>query len=207
MQLDELRGALQRLAAARGAAREACPDLDRLRATADLSLSPNERAAALDHVAQCAACRREFDTLRTLFVSHDQLQRQAWWLRRSVPLAAAAAIVIAIGVTLWQRSEQQTVRGTPSNELQIVAPSSDPGENFDRRLVWRSIAPDASYSVVLLRDGLPLINYAGLSDTTVVIADSVRLDPPARFEWFVEAVRGSTRVRSRVQSFTLPRAR
>lgn len=203
MRLDELRVTLDRLAAARGATRDACPDLDRLRATAELALSPNERAPVLQHVAQCAACRREFDLLRTLVVSHDQMRTRALWLR-SVPLAAAAAIAIAIGVTLWQRSEQQQVRGTSSNEIEIVAPAADPGANFDRRLVWRPVAPDASYSVTLLRDGLPLARFERLSDTMVVVPDSIPLQPPARFEWFVEALRGSTRVRSPVHTFRLP---
>jgi hypothetical protein len=75
---------------------------------------------------------------------------------------------------------------------------------FDRQLIWRSVDSTATYSVTLLRNGLTVLRFDGLSDTTAVVPDSIAVDPAVGYSWFVEARRpGGPVLRSPVQTFTL----
>lgn len=77
------------------AALDACPDPQRIQEAALGLASPAARLAVLDHVSDCAACADAWRLARAL-----ETPRTGWRrLQRTAPLAAAAALVLAVSVT------------------------------------------------------------------------------------------------------------
>ena len=130
---------------------EGCPGDEALAALVAGELAGAERALVADHVVACARCPAVVRTLREL---HGEARRveDAWRRRRTLPFAAAAALVIAAGVAFFtQRPVPDEALRSPGGAA-AVSPGADaliaaaPTE-----LRWPS-QPDASAYRVRLFD-------------------------------------------------------
>lgn len=103
MNEEQLRAAYRRAMDARPHDRSGCPAPDALAAVIEGTASEAERFETLRHIGSCAACRADFELLRTAGDVAERVMRP-WWTTRPV-MALAAALVLAVGgVALWQRS-------------------------------------------------------------------------------------------------------
>jgi hypothetical protein len=144
-----------------------------------------ERFAALDHVMQCSLCRSDFELLRAI----DQSNEPTRVLRFPRWLPLAAALVFAVGVTLWWRTEREpdVVRGTASGGLTLVVPAdSQVALGTPLRFVWHALTTASRYRFELLgADGRVVFASDG-ADTAVVVPDSIKVGP-GRYRWLVVA--------------------
>lgn len=102
MRPDELRD-LYGLAMSRrrAAAAEGCVSEETLLAVASHTATDADRVAALDHIAQCAECRAEFELLRTVTTEWAAPERRGRRLFLVAAGTAAAALVVwLVGVLL-----------------------------------------------------------------------------------------------------------
>lgn len=186
------------------ATRTDCPTPEALAALVAGDGDEEARLAVLDHVMSCAACHRDFELLRAVEHARPSAvpQRARTW-------ALAASVALALGVGTWMlrgqigRPAEDTVRGGSSG-FTLVSPA--PGVAADRpvTLRWRAVPEAQSYAVELLAaDGTPVHAWT-TTDTTVLIADSIQLDPGADYAWWVRARRrDGSEVRSPVTKFTI----
>ncbi len=77
--------------------RDTCIEADALSVSAQRTDTEAARLVVLEHVATCAACRREFDLLST--VADTKPRAALRWARWGAPLAAIAA---ALTLVLWR---------------------------------------------------------------------------------------------------------
>lgn len=117
-------------------------------------LPENCRRELENHARECAACRQEFQRVRTLFAAidlgvtaqsaaepsprfmeqvrqrvRDEAPVASWWKARWVPaLACASALIVAASVwTLWPRTGAQhelTASSAPPSPVQAVRPAA-----------------------------------------------------------------------------------
>ena len=113
----ELRQAYDELLRTRGPRdRVACPSPESLLALVEREGAEDERMRTLDHVMSCAACRRDFDLLRTATDSATRALTelgdvQPIGTRRHLPwrpLAVAAGLVVAVGIGVVSRDMRTT---------------------------------------------------------------------------------------------------
>lgn len=149
---EDLRAAYAPIAAADATAkhRPDCPSSEELLAAARGEGSPDVRLRVLDQALRCAACRRELALLHAVSgvsaKERSALHLYAW--RRWVPVAAAAVLVLSVGLLIFERPlDDNIVRGSDS-ELALVAPEA--GASHDAgpiTLVWQRVTDALRYSV------------------------------------------------------------
>jgi hypothetical protein len=148
-----------------------CPDPDRLLALAEGTLAQADRLPLLDHLSQCAACRRELEMLRMVGVQPAQrgTSRLGWW--RPVAIAAVATLAVGLGVRQWMRV------GMPDDTVLRGPESTAPGVVPDTLALpllihWNALPEAVTYDVELLEtDGVPRFT-ASVADTLVAVPDS-----------------------------------
>lgn len=136
---------------------DSCLDENALMRVACGEATGSERAGAVEHIAGCSDCAREYQIARGL----RSLRRTAALSARDLPLATAAMLIIAFGAVVWmavvQQQTNRTVRrlqqqleqsrGTPpvaeSSRPQIGSPIVDLDAD-----VTRGAAPSAAPIVV-----------------------------------------------------------
>src|SRR5690348_5985557 len=157
----ELRDAYRELVAAREPRdRSACPAPEGLLAIVERTGDDASRLAALDHVMSCAACRRDFDLLRTAALSAEQataddapvlqLVRGGSSSIRRFPLrsfAVAAGLIVAVGVGLltWNPGAPKPLLRGDANTVVLLAPEQRP--DGSALLRWRAVQGAAAYRV------------------------------------------------------------
>jgi len=161
--------------------RARCLSPDHILALVARQGSEDSRLAALDHVASCPECQREFELLRALRKGAPVGRR---WYVSSMALAASVLIAVTAGAygvrALAHRGD--VVRGPRDSGVHLI--TSDPSA---RTLRWNSVPGAVSYTVeVLSRDG-SLAASRETSDTIFTLPDSVTLDPPGQHMWWVRA--------------------
>lgn len=189
------------------------PDPDRLWAALAGELPAEERRALVDHVALCAACAEDWRMAAALRREMREDERQSRpasdaptvvvgpWRRMRAPLvAAAAAVVLAVGVGLWQMEmqpgqEQGWVepahRGATTEEIT----SAIDGEALPRDefvLTWSGGPEGAVYNLTVMSQDLSdlLVSEQGLT-TLEYRVSAEKLDPVATGDpvaWRVEAL-------------------
>lgn len=117
-------------------------------------LPENRRTELENHARECAACRQEFQRVRTLLAAidlgvtaqaaaapsprlmervrqriHDEASVAPWWNARWVPaVACAAVLIVAASVwTLWPRTDARhelTASSAPPSQAQAVRPAT-----------------------------------------------------------------------------------
>lgn len=156
-----------------------CPSPDALLAAAKGEGPERERLQVLDRALQCAACRRELALLQAVSGSGTGQRaasaRSSSW-RRFVPLAAAASIVLAVGIVSldrWrQRPDEEIMRTGPggAGEITLIAPASERHAAAKPvTFVWHSVPGAIQYTLeVDTNDGTVLFAARG-ADTVQTV--------------------------------------
>lgn len=133
---------------------------------------------------------------------------QRWW-----PAAAAATLVVAIGIPTWQAqrgrapgtADLATDRGGSTDNVQLVAPASGlswPTVSTDSlHVVWRAVDGAVGYTVELLdANGRVVVSQSVIGDTTARMAAPIGGPDAAPAGWWVYAsLRDGRRVRSELR--------
>jgi hypothetical protein len=212
-----LRDAYRELTAARAPReRDACPSPDALLAVVEKQGGEALRLATLDHVMSCAACRRDFDLLRTAAASANEANageasglhvvRGSVSASRRLPwrsLAVAAGLIVAVGVgTLTWRP------GTPPPLLRgdahtVVLLSPEEQADGSALLRWQAVPGAVAYRVeVFAPDGRTVVADT-VSDSTFVLSAAASAGDAEQLRWMVTALHGDGHeVRSRAERVT-----
>src|SRR5262245_8009843 len=179
MNTSQLRAAYDEVVRQRSpGSRADCPAPERIAAVVERTGNEADRLETLDHVLACAACRREFDMLRTASqASQGTLTTtpvRTARFRVASFVALAATLLLAVGILSTRLrgpvNGGSTVRGGGA-AIELVAPRRLPSREV--LLTWRSVTGVATYRVeVLDQDGRRLVDTS-LVDTTLVLSDSL----------------------------------
>jgi hypothetical protein len=210
-----------------------CPDISVLRKYCDGSIAPDERRNAETHMASCARCRHQlislFDTAREAYVESapDFLKRRALGLapqkeRRSffasfrpfAPVALAAIIVLAVGISFFLNRERTTTPGTTDLRqsqpatAEILLSNPPNGSNLESATVdfrWEDSTPNARHEFTLTDEkGDIVLQERNARSPFRVDTGAIKLSPQQRYYWSVSArFPDGTRRDSPVASFTV----
>ena len=213
-----------------------CPDMGAWRSFLTGAIPPPDRAAAESHLARCRLCRErlialydEAEEARFAEAAPPAVMRRVTQtpparpthlidsLRRYVPLALAATIVIAVGLTIFTYRNMQSPSETPrtgglrqsnsaTNELSLASPLS--GAELSAGKVefrWADAGAGARYEFTLTDEKGDIIVQEKLTENSLAIDTAkLRLSPQHNYYWFVSArlSNGTTR-ESSIARFTL----
>ena len=192
--VDDIREALAEAAEA-GLRAEGCPETSRIWEAQAGTLSAFETRAVVEHTTRCPACAEVWRVAHGLGVAEDDAVRRGRpWLRSL--LAAAAAIVIALGVwVIFPPRIEQAPPVMREGRIDPIRTLVDPGRPLPRDaflLSWSAVSEGALYVVRVTTDSFePVYTSDSLPRTDCVVPPSVlgHLAPGARLMWQVEAVR------------------
>jgi len=160
----------------------------------------SDRLAALDHVMQCPECGPDFELLQAIERANPPAAR----FPLPVWLPLAAAVVLAIGTTVWWRGSREpvVVRGRSGVAPALIDPADSivaAGRPVTFR--WHALPNAAKYRLELLAEDGRVVFSAEGTDTVAAVPDSVR-PAPGRYRWLIEASGYSTATTS-VGSLTI----
>jgi hypothetical protein len=196
------------------------------------------RLAILDHVMACAACQREFDLVRAADRAGRDLgaaagaaggavvSRRRGWVQTYGTLLAAAAVLIAVGLTVntmrtragavtgvGESGNSGVLRGADGGDaagaIRLISPGRDSQLQLPLTLVWHpygaELGSTSGYHVEVLDSaGAPVLVRDNVRDTTLAVPGD-QLRAGENYSWWVSAsVAGST-VRSALFGFRLMR--
>jgi hypothetical protein len=167
-------------------------------------LSADERRAIVDHTASCAECAEAWRL--AVEVTPDPIPvaapaaRPAWtpfrWPATFAPLAAAAALVAAVGAGVWLSrapapANTPAFRGGDAPVVRSLVGDDDalPREQFVLR--WSAGPEGSRYDVRVTTEGLQVVAEAeGLTEPALVVPPTALSSLPAgsRLLWRVEVV-------------------
>ena len=209
------------LAARDGGGREGCVSPEAMLALVRREGPEAERLATLDHVMACAACRREFDLLRSIELAGAESDSasvarrppgRSW--RHGAPFAIAAALLVAVGLGVRDRGRSRddvarddVTRGA-GDGVTLVAPATEIASGAPLVFVWHPDSGASRYLLeVLAADGSVVLSES-TSDTTVTPREATRLRPGVSYSWWVRSVGdGGTQRASSVRPLRLLRTR
>ncbi len=180
--------------------RPGCPDAMEVWSAVAAETAPDRLAEILDHTVVCPACAaawrlaRELGAAKEGSVSRDQRPARSAWL----PLAAAAALLLAAGLTLqrlpgWRPagSAQSPLRATPSVTIESLLGAERACPREACVLEWSEVSAGARYVVRIMDADLNLIDRAVALETTSYRVPAERLasiSSGAVLHWQVEAM-------------------
>ncbi len=178
------------------APRPDCPPPDRLWATAVGESTAEERREVIAHMATCGSCAAAFRLARGLVQEEASTQAppepirlvREPWVRWSVGLAAAAALVATLTPLGWWHQTPQ-YRGDRDGEIRSLIRDGAEGTPLPREkaeLRWTAGPPGSRYEVrVLTRDGQEVAVESGLERPQYTIPPSAlsRLPPGTLLYW------------------------
>ncbi len=174
------------VAARSGGDRSGCPSPEELVALAVGRLPGRDRLRMLDHVMSCAACGREYALLDAVAASEPP---RRW--SRGIPLALAATVLLALGVgVVWRVSSRthgsDAVRGE-EGAIRLLTPAA--GARVPDRPVfaWGAAGAGVRYRFELLPVGGDPVYAVEITDTTLTLPDSVRIEREVEYLWWVRA--------------------
>jgi hypothetical protein len=166
------------------------------------------RLETLDHVMACAACRGEFELLRSIERAGEQAgavraparaSRPTLAWRQVAPFALAASVLLVAGVGVWRqlvRPDGPEVERGASDSVTLLAPGSDDVVSAPVRFAWRAVPGARRYELeVLDADGTPVYALT-TGDTIAVLPDVSRLTRGAEYHWWVRATEDAGTQRS-----------
>lgn len=143
------------------------------------------RLADLDHVMSCEVCRTGYDLLRSI----EQAQEPAVSRTRWVPIAAAAALVLAAGL-FSARQKAPPVADSMRDGAALptaVAPVGEVAAPDARTLIWRAVPTAIRYDVTLLGDAGMVVHSAATAETTYTLPINLQLVSATDYQWVVSA--------------------
>jgi hypothetical protein len=151
----------------------------------DGALPSEEQRQAELHLATCAECREDVSEIRRL-----QLGRRSKWSVLLLPVAAAAAVLLVIGLPRQTTTPSDIRAGSETEQrIGIVAPAASaeisPGK-ID--FIWRSAGAGASYIITLQEADGRVVWTSTIADTLATLPDSVALPAGRTWFWFVDAM-------------------
>jgi hypothetical protein len=156
------------------------------------------RLATLDHVMECAECRRDFDLLRTVEragvesgVAGRAAARRSWFM----PAALAASVLLAVGLgrQVLRSTGDDTTRGTgDSGAVVLVQPGLERAAGEPVTFVWRPVPGASRYDLELLDAHGSVAAAAATSDTSAA-PEAARVLPPGEYRWWVRATTSDAR--------------
>jgi anti-sigma factor ChrR (cupin superfamily) len=178
-----------------------CPDDHLIAAFADGTIAADARSQWLPHVAMCGRCRTAIASVartigdRKVAREIDAAERPAALparhraFRRLLPIAAAAALILAV----WPRTREEgppAHRSTAPAALSPIPTSPIGSVARPAALRWRPVAGADRYRVILFNADSRVVYEQQLSDTILALPDSVTLTAGATYIWKVEARTG-----------------
>ncbi len=169
-----------------------CLDPELVAALAEGSLDADARARALRHVAGCALCRRAVASVAEALadgpITHEieivEGRRRGRWLRISVPLAAAAVVLLLLRSPGGDSTARHRGGGAEQGPVAIGPIGTVAAVRF---FDWTRVVGSNLYRVTLFDTGGAVVYETQVTDTTLVLPDSVRLDPGRLYLWKVQA--------------------
>jgi hypothetical protein len=156
----------------------------------------SERLARLDHVMSCRSCRESFELIRSIEAAGAKTERTR--LRRILPLALAATIVLAIGVAIFQRADvlqgPDVLRGG-ADAVTLLAPPTDVETTQPLTFAWRPVTGALRYDLDVL-DAEGGVIFSTTTTDTVVASPALPLAAGAEYRWLVRATTAGGEVTS-----------
>jgi len=170
-----------------------------------------ERLALLDHVMACDSCRGELELLRAVeqaggsssgtipfpmrggaAAADDARHRPLSRWRGFVPVAAAASLLLAVGIGVGvqrggDREPADVMRGA-ADEVALVAPAAELRAGGPVTFAWRPVPGARRYELEVVDAGGTAVFSTRTTDTLVVLNDATRLAPGVDYRWWVRAV-------------------
>ena len=170
-----------------------CPEPEALLAAVQGAGHEAERLRILDHALGCAYCRRELALLHAVSNAAPQARsvavRSFAW-RRFLPLAAAASLLLAVGVfsvNQWRDTAgDATIRAIDAGQPALLGPAAEAAvPRGALTFVWRPVDGAFRYTLEIDAADGTLLFSAATSDTVL----TARLDriAPGRHHWLVRA--------------------
>ena len=177
----------------------ACPAPEALLAVVERKGDDATRLATLDHVMGCAACRRDFDLLRTAAVSAEESAASGKPSRhvtrgsgspvrrfplRSIAVAAGLVVAVGVGMLTWHPGTRQPLLRGDANTIVLLAPEQRP--DGSALLRWHTVPGAVAYRVEVFAPTGRTVVADTVNDSTFVLpatADAVngeQLLPAAR---------------------------
>jgi hypothetical protein len=177
--------------------RAACPEPERLLALARREGSEEERLRTLDHAMSCSDCMRELELLRAIEqagagssgprIVTARSTPLSW--RRALPLALAASLVLAVGISLRERGTKvrpDDVERGDGASLVVHGPSERTVDRTDSlAIAWSPVSGASRYVVEVLDDAGRAVLTQPSSDTLLVLRDLRSLAPGREYRWWV----------------------
>lgn len=199
-----LRDAYRELMAAREPRdRSACPAPEALLAVVERKGDDATRLATLDHVMSCAACRRDFDLLRTAAVSAEQSaagEKPALHVvrgssssarrfpLRSIAIAAGLVVAVGVGTLTWHPGTHQPLLRGDANTVVLLAPEQRP--DGSALLRWHTVPGAAAYRVEVFAPTGRTVVADTVSDSTFVLPAAASAGSGEQLRWMVTALHG-----------------
>jgi len=170
-----------------------CPDELIIADFVDGRLTPPSRAPVVAHLLTCARCRALVKASSALAHPAAELRPQPFrrWSRWSLPVGLAAAATLVLLLLRGGRDVESPTLREPTVTSTIapvpITPPRDASVARVDRLVWSSVPGAVRYRLRLYdHEGFTLWTVE-TADTSVALADSVRLQPSVPYFWRVEA--------------------
>lgn len=171
---------------------ESCPAAAELWSAVRGEGTLESRRALIDHTSACGACAEAWRL--AMDVSRDLASARRPWQRSFAPLAAAAALVLALGGGVWlywvpRHVEAPVFRGGEGPIIRSLVPEDEALPRRDFRLRWSS-GPDGSrYDVRVTTESLQVL--AGgqrLAEPSFLVPENALAPLPkdSRILWRVE---------------------
>jgi hypothetical protein len=190
-------------------------DEHQITAFVDGNLAPAERAAITAHLESCAQCRDEVSAVVRVLRDAPVLQvtvarARRWPIRAGAGLALAAGLAAVILVATPERERDAVTRdaGGASTtearaEIRVISPAEEvTGTRTGIVFTWQPARAGSYRFTLTTAEGAPLLTRE-TTDTTVVLPDTVSLEPGRLYFWNVAAIGDGIVASSGTQRLTI----
>ena len=208
---ERLRALYQRaLEARRLRGRERCAAPEAMQEVLRRQGPEEQRLGVLDHVMGCAACRSEFELLRSIEQAGAEesrpavlrmFPRTAW--RAVVPVALAASVLLLVTVGPRFKGDVKDVERGAASGVILLSPSPGIAAEIPLTFAWEPVKGARGYELEVLDEKGAVVFAQRTAETSLVVRDG-RVTPGASYRWWVRATTASgDQVSSEVRSLRL----
>lgn len=163
----------------------------------DRGLSNTERQRVEDHLFDCSECRDNVAETQALVEKLRRPKRFASFVGIGGLVAVAAVALFVVAPRFKPQNTDNPRVSRDAIESAVVAvyePASNPTA-LPVRFAWAAVPGARIYRITLSSAEGTTIWSASLTDTTVILPDTVKLQNNVDYAWFVDAIMddGSTR--------------